>query len=428
MIIFKDNSEKSLTEFSESTKKELKDFSHKSLNSLVERGNVILVSNNIEELKKSTLWSIYDNLLKTNNLMGFIGLSSGAIKITSRFTDNAEKDYFLHYMLQKVFLGQIVNLDIETNQSDNIWDFFYYLFPHYLNQALLKGLYKEYIHKKYNDINVRGAIDVSRHIKKNSPFLGNIAYNTREHSYNNRITHLIRHTIEYIEKIPIGRFLLNTNSIIRENIETIKQLTPNYHIANKQKVMRDCKDKISNSYWNDYEDLRNLCLKILNQEKLTFDKSNDKVHGILFDGAWLWEEYLATFLPKDFIHPDNRKGKNGIKLASNGLLRFPDFYSKQKKIVMDAKYKRIAERRDDTHQMLAYMYGLEAEKAILIFPSLETESLEDFKLLGYGKGDATLFHITMQIAREKENTTFQDFCKEMNENEKNFCQLFSKDS
>lgn len=42
-------------------------------------------------------------------------------------------------------------------------------------------------------------IDVARHMKKNTPFIGNIAYSQREYSYDNDLMELVRHTIEYIK-------------------------------------------------------------------------------------------------------------------------------------------------------------------------------------------------------------------------------------
>lgn len=89
------------------------------------------------------------------------------VKISSRFTDD-NNDYFLHYMLQKVFLGQTINLDLGTTNQENFWEYYYYLFPYYLNKALAQGLYKEYLHKKYNNMNLRGFIDIKRSIRQNT--------------------------------------------------------------------------------------------------------------------------------------------------------------------------------------------------------------------------------------------------------------------
>jgi len=420
-VILKDNSKKLLNECQQIDI--LKEYSHKSLGKLLENNNqLIFCSDEIKELQKSPLWDIRDEKICTNNLMGFIGLNHESkyctVKISSRFT-NDKNDYFLHYMLQKVFLGQTINLDIGTTENENFWEYYYYLFPYYLNKALSQGLYKEYVHKKYNNMNLRGSIDIKRHIRQNIPFQGKIAYNTREHSYNNRITQLIRHTIEYITRSHFGKSLLNSSMEIRENISQIEYLTHDFHHSNRRSIIQECHDKISNPYWVDYENLRKLCLKILNQDKLSFMGSEDKVHGILFDGAWLWEEYLATILkiPEGFIHSDNRTSKNYIKLAEEGLIRYPDFYCEQRKIVLDAKYKHFKEdRREDIHQIVTYMYRLKSEKGILIYPSSD-ENIKDksYNLLGHG---GELIHMPLKIP-DKQNC-YADFCANMSKNEREF--------
>ena len=76
----------------------------------------------------------------------------------------------------------------------------FFFFPYYLKTAMRKGVFKTYIRYKYNDKNVKGTIDIARHISKNTPFMGNIAYSQRECSYDNYLMELVRHTIEYINK------------------------------------------------------------------------------------------------------------------------------------------------------------------------------------------------------------------------------------
>ena len=69
---------------------------------------------------------------------------------------------------------------------------------------------------------------------------------------------------------------------------------------------------------------------------------------------------------------------------------FPDFYHKELKIVLDAKYKKLeltekGINRDDLFQLISYAYILQAEKAGLIFPSIDqTVSSEIGKVEGYG--------------------------------------------
>lgn len=68
----------------------------------------------------------------------------------------------------------------------------------------------------------------------------------------------------------------------------------------------------------------------------------NKIHGILFDVSYLWEEYLATILTKQgFQHPNNRKGLGCIYLAEyNRLPRYPDYYREYDRLIVDANIKR----------------------------------------------------------------------------------------
>ena len=80
------------------------------------------------------------------------------------------------------------------------------------------------------------------------------------------------------------------------------------------------------------ENCKNFCLMILNREEHGLGYQEQKIHGILFDVAWLWEEYVHTLLPKDFIHPRNKEKKGGISVFSGGKRKvFPDFYHKELK-------------------------------------------------------------------------------------------------
>ena len=92
--------------------------------------------------KDTTLFHLKDNTLTTNNFMGFISSGETQLSITSRFYTEKD-DYFLHYMLQKVFKINVLDFKIDT-EKNNIWDIFLiYLFPFYLKKALNQGIYKE---------------------------------------------------------------------------------------------------------------------------------------------------------------------------------------------------------------------------------------------------------------------------------------------
>lgn len=327
--------------------------------------------------------------IKTGNVIGFLGYGQERLTISSRFSNESD-DYFLHYLLQKVLNINLTSLDVSLSREERLYQLLIYLFPKYLEAAMRKGLYKEYQRFSHNDSHIKGVIDVVNHLKKNLPFTGNIAYTTREFTYDNPMMQLIRHTIEYIKnQKSLGRGIIYTN---RENITEIIRVTPSYKQADRSKVIRLNQTKsLRHAYFREYRKLQELCLMILNREKHGFGYQEEKIHGILFDVAWLWEEYVHTLLPKDFIHPRNKEKKGGISVFSGGKRKvFPDFYHKELKIVLDAKYKKLeltekGINRDDLFQLISYAYILQAEKAGLIFPSIDqTVSSEIGKVEGYG--------------------------------------------
>ncbi|WP_438263486.1 McrC family protein [Streptococcus oralis] len=365
------------------------------------------------------IFETFNQEIKTGNVIGFLGYGQERLTIASRFSDESN-DHFLHYLLQKVLNINLTSLDVGLSLEDKLYQLLIYLFPKYLQAALRKGLYKEYQRFFHNDSHVKGVLDVGNHLKKNLPFMGNIAYTTREFTYDNPLMQLIRHTIEYIKNQKGFGVLLDSN---RENMTEITRVTSSYKLADRPKIIRMNKIKpIRHAYFREYRKLQELCLMILSREKHGLGSQAQKVHGILFDVAWLWEEYVYTLLPKDFIHPRNKDKTDGISVFSNRERKvFPDFYHKELKIVLDAKYKKLefTERginREDLFQLISYSYILEAEKAGLVFPSKEkVVDNEIGKLAGYG---ALLKKWSIQIPLK--SSSYDEFCEMMENSEENF--------
>jgi 5-methylcytosine-specific restriction enzyme subunit McrC len=374
-----------------------------------------------DDVEKTPIFSLYEEKLTTYNSMGFVGRNDSQLTICSRFAKDDGNDYFLHYMLQKVFSINLLKFD-QTPDKENIWDFYLYLFPHFLKKAYSQGLYKAYKKEEYNDANIKGTIDVKKHILKNIPFAGKIAYTTREHSYNNDLTQLIRHTIEHIKNHPFGFGILTSDSDVRDIVSKFSFVTQNsYNKNSRQKIINVNLKSISHPYFTEYRMLQKICLQILKRDKLTFGKEKDKVYGLVFDGAWLWEEYLNTVLKdKGFIHAENKTKTHGISIFKEDNYKkwYPDFYSISKEVVLDAKYKKMNENginNDDLRQIVSYMFILQSNLGGFIYPLMEEEKIEEVEktLNGYG-GKIKTYGV--RIPQNESN--FRGFIEKMKENEK----------
>ncbi|MCB4948014.1 McrC family protein [Streptococcus mutans] len=368
--------------------------------------------------------------IKTQNIIGFLGYENERLTIHSRFA-NGDDDYFLHYMLQKVLQLNLTSLDVGLSQEDSWYQLLIYLFPKYLQAALRKGLYKEYQRCFYNDSHVKGTIEVARHIKKNVPFTGKITYSTREFSFDNALMQLIRHTIAFIQHtVPNGRALLSSSASVRENTAEIVRVTPSYKFSDRAKIIHLNQTRpIRHAYYYEYGKLQQLCLMILHQTKHGLNQSQQKIYGLLFDVAWLWEEYLATLLGEDFEHPQNKVSKGGISVfqSGNGRKVYPDFYSRPLGVVLDAKYKKLETTekgiaREDLFQLITYSYISKAQLAGLIFPSTGKEIDNDIGTLeGYG---GILKKWSLLIPQK--SSSYDDFVKQIQESEKIFQETIQK--
>lgn len=311
--------------------------------------------------------------LCTNSMVGFIGRNNTHLSIHSRFADNGKEDFFLHYMLQRVAKITLFNLQ-HTMDEDSVFDFLLYLFPLYLKNAISQGVYRQYITHKYNDANVRGVIDVSRHIKYNEPFNGSVAYTTREYSYDNHITQLIRHTIEFISKNG-GDDILNIDEDTKQAVAQIIGATPSYINNELQSVINKNLTPIAHPYYNEYAPLQRLCLQILRHEELKYGQEEDEVYGVLIDAAWLWEEYLAIVLEGRYNHYLKERGKR-FYLFENFQQIIPDYLSIDKKIVADAKYIPLnreswyGEEKATSiyYKTITYMYRFCSNQGFLFYP------------------------------------------------------------
>lgn len=255
----------------------------------LEREGVFVFPEFIDEAEDLTrdqmILQSVDDSYRSGNVMGFLGCGDERLIIESRFSSE-EEDYFFEYLLDRVLdFPNIVDLESDADQNNRLFNFLLFLFPYYLKTAMRKGLFKRYVRNRYNDGNVKGRIDIARHIKQNTPFIGNVAYSQREFSYDNSLTELVRHTIEFIKRKPYGGHLLVE---VKDEVKLVVEATPTYELYDRQRVVEaNKKNTIRHAYFREYLALQRLCLLILQHQKHQIGSGSRQIYGILFDGAWL---------------------------------------------------------------------------------------------------------------------------------------------
>ncbi len=354
----------------------------KTLEQLEKEGVFIfpeLIKDSEDISKEQVILQSINQYYRSSNVMGFLGYGNERLVIESRFS-NDDSDYFFQYLLECVLhFPNVVELNTDANQDYRTLNMLLFFFPNFLKKAMRKGLFKTYIQKKYNDENIRGTIDIPRHLKNNTPFIGNIAYNQREFSYDNDLMQLVRHTIEFIKKKPYGNNVLHKT---KDEVASVIEATKGYKYFDRRKVIeKNMKKPIRHAYYREYRALQRLCIMILQHEKYQMGSGMNQIYGMLFDGAWIWEEYVHLLIGSDFYHPMNKGGKGAQRLFEGNIgLIYPDFISREvdNRTIADAKYKPAENiKSSDYQQLLAYMLRFDAKIGLYLFPqNQEGENLE----------------------------------------------------
>ena len=417
-----------------------------------------------DELKDQYIFRLLEkekntvDILSTGNIVGFIGYKGTDIRIHSRFSStiwkkNEGRDYFLYYMLSKVLSINFFNLYTSSAQDEAVFDYLWFFFPKFLKEALSQGMFKKYVYNEYNDANIRGVIDVNRHIRLNIPANGKIAYRTREFSYDNCVTQLVRHTIEFIHRKPFGTAILHNDPETESCVQQVIQATPTFQLQQRQAVINDNLRPIVHPYYTKYAALQKLCLRILRHEKMSYDsKTNDnKIHGILIDAAWLWEEYVACVLAErgHSLKHYTRKSNYHLFRKANGQpfqQIIPDYYDGDK-VVADAKYIPLhrydhldADRASAVYyKTIMYMYRFNTQKGFLFHPcsKQDAENEREKDLINYDelngivtcnyqiedRTDCNLYKVGIVI---NDATNYSDFKQLMGKTEEAFVDIISK--
>ena len=220
------------------------------------------------------------------------------LQIRSKF--DTEKPYFLATMLLRKEI-KLDNLVLSTEEE--IYDYMLlFWYKTKLLAAYEKGFYKTYRRFEKNGNRLRGSINISQHIKLNiGQNNGKIAHIYRENTINNYLNHLIIVTYEYLKKKypELVEQNLDNDLNIRCILEGIRNEI-GYNPMGIQFLIKNNQKTISHPYFIEYEDLREICLKILREEALSiWEAGKERTKSILFYIPDLWELYLEDILKSD---------------------------------------------------------------------------------------------------------------------------------
>lgn len=342
--------------------------------------------------------------IKTGNLMGVLRFrdpetrAAVQVEILSRF-DQGKNNFFLNYLLSRVFdFAQGVEA-VSAQRSSLLEILLDVIFVRRLGEAAREGMLRHYREFRNNNWDFKGSLDLPRHIRENIPLMHGIAYRKREIDLDVPVNRMILAAALAVNRRNPSLFERDADAA-----DALRQLRMNVteeHDIRYLLAHRDCREPVAHPFFREvWEPLRRIARMILESEQWTLfadGAENEEMSGIVFDGSWLWEEYVATVLKRAGFCQSGRKDgsvERILPVFKGGNKRFaPDFYLRHKdrnvyEYVLDAKYKRSNPNgaRADVHQVLCYLLLTGAKFGGLVFPPVDDmcETKEDKDEEAYG--------------------------------------------
>lgn len=212
---------------------------------------------------------------------------------------------------------------------------------------------------------------------------------------------------------------MNNDETTKSFVQEIIAATPTYEARRLQEVLHQNLRPAAHPYFTAWQPLQEYCLRLLNYESISYgtDKKR-KIHGLLIDAAWLWEEYVSKVLSERGLGLAHYTRSNPFYLlqtcgGKNFQQIIPDYYDSENKIVADAKYNPL-HRYDHLdagrasavyYKTIMYMYRFNTEKGFLFHPCSREDIgfiQENPERFGHLKVDDNTVSCDYQIEERKE--------------------------
>lgn len=349
---------------------------------------VDLLDNGDEAAPLPEVFKDQDGVLRTQKYIGLFEYQGTQVVIGSRFDVSGpagapRPPFFLQYLMEN-FLGESM-LFLEDVGGICGGDLFDGLLAAklavQLQRAWKKGRLRAYRTFRYNDSQVKGQLDVPRHIRENMGLKnGRIAYQTREYSLNNawNILFLQAAAAARARHPALLRRLEEELPEFQAALQGLQRDIPNWSRPRQDWVLEHTRQKISNPIFRDYEGVRPTARSILRRMGADpFAAGHSQVvTGAFLDIDRLWERLLEERLFRGAPTPFAQLPQ---PVPDSWRTIRPDFFWKDLGVVLDAKNRPVWSRtlrqetwsefvREDVHQVLGYMITLECKVCGVIFP------------------------------------------------------------
>lgn len=332
---------------------------------------------------KFPYFSLVRNGIKFKSWVGVLQVGSAYIEVLPKIaskesTDDEEvwRNRLCHMLTvtKSLNIHQTEEAELKV-KSHTLWDIFYQQYIRLVRDLVRMGLVKTYRMEEGNRNALKGKILWGKHIQKN--VIHKERFYTEASVYNQN--HLVNRILVTALKIAteISCVSNDANKLLFE-LENIEEIKPN---AIRWDYVERLKQERKTTA---YAPALNLSRLIIENNNPDLNKGNNNINALMFDMNALFEKYVAQKLSK--LYPGkifaqrSRAFWNGEYVKPDVIYSPSGNMNDQGNIVLDTKWKCVKSKDDissaDVYQMFAYSHKFKATKVFLIYPWLESSSID----------------------------------------------------
>jgi 5-methylcytosine-specific restriction enzyme subunit McrC len=384
----------------QSSTKRIKVFEHELLYIDEVRNQVKFELKHYVALSKLNI--LHDNLyfdtrhngIKFKQFVGVIQVDGLTIEILPKIDNSNEKADWQKVLIEMLKVTRKLNVQKVGNanvkkQNIHLLDIYFEWFLNEVQLLIHQGLIKQYYKETSNVKALKGKLEFAGHITKNLVHKERFYTTHQVYDKDHLLHQIIAKALSIVEKCSKGNYLYSKCKTVQLDFPEVKDIAVNE--ATFTKIPQNRKTA-------PYQTAIEIAKFIILNYAPNISSGSEKMLALLFDMNNLWEEYILACLKKANI--DRQYNISGQQSTSfwNGIKIRPDIViEKEKKevdrvgvveetkahtaFVIDTKWKNIGNIQPSTHdlrQMYVYNDYWKSTKAMLLYPSNETET-PDFK-------------------------------------------------
>lgn len=328
----------------------------------------------LNEYHKNKYFTVVHKGIKFSQYVGVVQIDGLCIEILPK-SDNSTDD-------KKVWQGALIEMLRETKklnvdnvgqanvnkQSIHLLDIYFEWFLNELQLLIRQGLVKKYYKEKRNIKVLKGKLEFAEHINKNLIHKERFFTSHQVYGKDHLVHQILGQALNIVEQMSNGSHLYSKCKTIKLDFPEVKKIKATSSTFNTLPKNRKIVP---------YKTALEIARLIILNYAPNISSGKENMLALLFDMNSLWEEYILMKIKhvnKEEIEVFGQKSK----VLWNGITIRPDIVIQNgsETYIIDTKWKNINGSKpstDDLRQMYVYNDYWKSTKAVLLFPSSNTE-------------------------------------------------------